>query len=532
MANYRVVFTGKDTNNHVNVCVTDGTSAGTSEVAVFGASTSGLFYGGRSPSFARFGHRELFAGYDVNGHVNLWVTNGTTPGTSELTPGEGYYGIFNFSRTPDFTIFGNKVLFAGVDASDHPNLWVTDGTSAGTNELVVAGVSSNGLDPDDFTVLGSKALFSGVDTSGHRGLWATDGRAAGTSELTVGGANPSGLFDSNGSPLSPDFTVVGDKVVFDGIDVNGSANLWVTDGTSAGTSQLTFYRGFWPLFQGGLNPHFTLLGSKLLFEGWDSSGRLNPWITDGTSAGTSELTVARAHAKGLLYYDNALFSSLTQNPDFTVLGNRVLFQGEDASADISLWVTDGTGTGTSELTVAGANSDGLFHHGSVYVAPDITVLGSKALFAGFDSNGHINLWVTDGTSGGTSELTVSGADPSGLFYNNGAAALDPDFTVVGNKVLFAGYDVNGHVNLWVTDGTAAGTSELTATGAYSGGLSPSDFTVFSPLPVSSDFNGDGDSDFIYQNSSGEAYITWYNGGGSLGNPGLSWHIVSSGDFNN
>jgi ELWxxDGT repeat protein len=108
------------------------------------------------------------------------------------------------------------------------------------------------------------------------------------------------------------------------------------------------------------------------------------------------------------------------------------------------------------------------------------VLGGKALFAGFDANGHVNLWVTDGTLAGTSELIVAGADPSGLFYNNGASALNPNFTVTGGKALFSGFDVAGHVNLWVTDGTAAGTSELTAAGASPSGLSPSDITLLSP----------------------------------------------------
>jgi ELWxxDGT repeat protein len=103
-------------------------------------------------------------------------------------------------------------------------------------------------------------------------------------------------------------------------------------------------------------------------------------------------------------------------------------------------------------------------------------LGGKVLFAGFDSSGHINIWVTAGTSAGTSELIVAGADPSGLFYNNGPV-LNPDFTVIGGTAVFEGFDVNGHVNLWVTDGTAAGTSKLAVSGANSAGLNPSDFFV-------------------------------------------------------
>src|SRR5438445_583700 len=111
---------------------------------------------------------------------------------------------------------------------------------------------------------------------------------------------------------------------------------------------------------------------------------------------------------------------------------RAVFSGKDASGGFNLWVTDGTSAGTSELTVAGAYSGGLFS--SVIVGrPDFTVLGSKALFQGVDASGHANLWVTDGASAGTSELTVAGASSNGLF-----PGTNPDFAVFGSKLLFAG----------------------------------------------------------------------------------------------
>ena len=202
-----------------------------------------------------------------------------------------------------------------------------------------------------------------------------------------------------------------------------------------------------PFVSGGLKSVFYTSGGKLLFEGWDSSGRLNPWITDGTSAGTQELVVAGAYSSGLLYYNNALFSLQPQNPDFTVFGNRVLFFGENASGNFNIWSTDGTSAGTSELTAPGANSHGLLSTGSFWISPDLTVLGGEVLFAGVDANGHINPWVTDGTPAGTHELIVNEADPSGLFYNNGSFWLNPEFTVIGNKAVFKGYDVLGQVNL-------------------------------------------------------------------------------------
>jgi ELWxxDGT repeat protein len=102
-------------------------------------------------------------------------------------------------------------------------------------------------------------------------------------------------------------------------------------------------------------------------------------------------------------------------PDFAVLSGKALFDGSAANGFLSglpsLWVTDGASAGTIALTVTGANSGGLFSS----VNPNFVIVGSKALFEGEDASGHVNLWVTDGTSAGTSELTVAGANPNGLF---------------------------------------------------------------------------------------------------------------------
>jgi ELWxxDGT repeat protein len=146
--------------------------------------------------------------------------------------------------------------------------------------------------------------------------------------------------------------------------------------------------------------------------------------------------------------------------------SRAVFSGIDGSDRQNLWVTDGTAAGTTELTVT---SPGLF---DTNVVPDFTVFGGKVLFEGKDASGHLNLWVTDGTTAGTSEVTAAGANPNRLFN-----VVPPDFTVLGSEALFEGYDASNHYNLWVTDGTAAGTSELAVAGAFSGGLGPSDITV-------------------------------------------------------
>ena len=82
------------------------------------------------------------------------------------------------------------------------------------------------------------ALFQGRDTVGQPGLWVTDGTAAGTFELTgISGANTN--FGINPGEL----TFFNGEVLFDGRDTAGQLGLWVTNGTAAGTFELTGISG-------------------------------------------------------------------------------------------------------------------------------------------------------------------------------------------------------------------------------------------------------------------------------------------------
>ena len=80
--------------------------------------------------------------------------------------------------------------------------------------------------------------------------------------------------------------------------------LWATDGTSAGT---------WEITSNGFGPNYlTPFGGEMLFEGLDANSHPAIWVTNGTSAGTSELS----------------FTTHGLDPlDLTVLGNEVLFNG-------------------------------------------------------------------------------------------------------------------------------------------------------------------------------------------------------------
>ena len=293
--NGKALFTGYDAAGSVGLWVTDGTAAGTQELAVAGALTAphGLLPAGLSPfGFVLYNGLAFFGGDDASGAVGLWETDGTAVGTKELTGIAGAATIGQGIGPPgilpsDLTVYNGLLLFGGNDVRGQTGLWVSDGTVSGTHELTgVAGAptTGKGLDPSYLTVFNGHALFAGDDASGQLGLWETDGAADGTRELAgIAGAASTGL-----SPFG--LTVLNGQVLFGGRDLGGQAGLWTTDGTVAGTHELTGIAGA-QTKGSGLDPsNITVYNGEALFSGYDAGGKLALWETNGTAAGTHELT--------------------------------------------------------------------------------------------------------------------------------------------------------------------------------------------------------------------------------------------------
>ena len=369
----------------------------------------------------------VFNGVDANFTNQLWVTDGTSAGTNELTNITYYYNSLN---PTNITALGNVAVFRGQNGSGVYGLWVTNGTQNGTYELQnIPNAASSGISPGDITAFGHRALFDGEDASGNDEIWSTDGTAANTKELTS--IPTAGNFESSFGDITP----FGDQALFTGTDAKGNAGIWVTNGTAAGTQQLSVMTMNGLVYPAGSD--LTAFGKKALFDGTINGLTTELWVTDGTPAGTQQLTASEAF-------------------DIAPFGNQALF----ATSDGSLWITDGTPGGTLRLT-----------YDSYDLSPtDITAFGNQALFVGTDANGNNSIWVTNGTILGTQELITVGTNYSN--YTN-------DITAFGNQAVFYAVDANGFGELWTTDGTKTGTKELTSVGSnYYNGLQPYDITVF------------------------------------------------------
>src|ERR1700722_14825793 len=210
-----------------------------------------------------------------------------------------------------------------------------------------------------------------------------------------------------------------------------------------------------------------MLPNVVLFSGKDANS-VGLWETNGTVSGTFEfLTNPPAVAGQPQVTGEAAFGFVPQpgmSLDLTVFNGQVLFYGRynpnpTIPANIgpyTLWTTDGTAAGTVPIPLAsitGANSNGLFIAADkpTDVTPGFTVFGAEVLFRGIDTAGASGLWVTKGTAASTTEITAGAA----------SGGINPtDITVFNGAALFNGADAAGHLGLWTTNGTAGGTNEL------------------------------------------------------------------------
>ena len=370
----------------------------------------------------------VFAVNDGTNGQEPWVTDGTKAGThllAALAPGvtsQGYqspgltdpavrgsYFTVKGSRAEDFGLLDPAhALFSAFDPSGTLRLWITDGTAAGTRIVTTAVAPYNYSVP---TPLGDgRALFSGMGTfpnnTGNE-LWVTDGTAAGTRQVTD--INPG----TAGSQPSSFVAIGGGRAVFGAFDGEGN-RLFVTDATAAGTVAVPG-----PTFATGL----TRLGTgTVVFTGQDAAHGREPWITDGTTAGTHLIANTVPGTAG----------SVVSNYGALGNGRAVFFINATAgtsNTDRQLWVTDGTAAGTTFIKDFGINNVSVPNFGLYQLAD-----GRVAFTAGIGT-AAAQSWVTDGTASGTQVIGGTAASSSlggSLTGLSGAALVDAPFYYAHN----------------------------------------------------------------------------------------------------
>ena len=394
--------------------ITDGTSAGTVELAPYG------WHNNVDYNIAAGSTQVFFASDDESHGRELWVTKGTVASTKIA---------YDLNRKGDsdpegITVLGSKALFTAESSDYGTELFITDGTAAGTKVVKDIRAGSQSSSPSDFSVLGSKALFKANDGSNGSELWISDGTAGGTKLVKD--------IRSGASGSNPDALVtLGSKVIFTANDGTNGYELWATDGTAGGTSMLKDIRSG----SGSSNPgRLTVAGTKVYFYADDGTNGVELWVTDGTAGGTS------------LLKDIQTGSGSSYPGQFKAAGTSAFFTANDGTNGYELWFTDGTSGGTVLVKdIQSGSSDGLSSY-SAY----ITVIGSTAYFSADDGTNGGELWKSNGTSAGT-EIVKD--------INPGSGGSYPyEIVAVGSTLYFIADDGVSGYELWKSDGSGPSTA--------------------------------------------------------------------------
>lgn len=279
--NGQLVFRALDNANYLsNLYVTDGSAAGTQRIYDF-ANQNGFAMG----PFVASGPRVFFPANLPTLGFELWVTDGTTAGTHvvrDIGPGS-VNGWPQIVFDGAMVAWNGGVLFNAETAADAIELWFSDGTVAGTNQVAsIAPGNSSGFN-GQLTLCGPYAYFYGYDAYGGAGygsaLWRTDGTAAGT-QLVPG--QPYNCQPSN-------LAALGNVLLFECYENTTGRELWRTDGTLAGTFRVSDVGP--ALLSGNFGRPVRVGGSGVaVFAAGSVATDRELWRTDGTVAGTWQVT--------------------------------------------------------------------------------------------------------------------------------------------------------------------------------------------------------------------------------------------------
>ncbi len=237
------------------------------------------------------------------------------------------------------TVIGSTSMFAGSLPEGMTTL-LPDGVKANLSQTKHF-VEQKNLCVSGSAEKGYKAYFQASDADHGEELWVTDGTAAGT--MMVKDINP-GVATSNIQYI----TRFGDRVVFSATDGENGQEIWISDGTEDGTYMIKDIHeldssnpvGFCQLNETQLVFFATSFDSETAA----SSSQQWLWITDGTEEGTQLVKEVDCSYPGQEEADNRWGAVMR-------VGRKVFFKAEESDKDgvthgVELWVTDGTADGT------------------------------------------------------------------------------------------------------------------------------------------------------------------------------------------
>jgi ELWxxDGT repeat protein len=481
-------FSANNGTDGVELWKTDGTAAGTTQVKNISFGSSDAY----PESFSLLGTQFIFSANNDSlstSNSELWKTDGTALGTSlvkniypdTLTTADGFYNGIG--------VHNNMLYFSASQDTIGTELYISNGTTAGTQFLKDINPGTSSSYPEAFTTLGSFTFFRADDGTHGQELWKTDGTAAGT--VLVKDINP-GSAGNVGNLMA-----MGSFIYFMADDGVNGYELWRSDGTTAGT---TLWMDINPT--GSSYASFLAVSAGFLyFIADDGTNGTELWKTDGVTTGmVMDINVGSGSSYpdaegnfvlgGFMYFaagdgtntkvwktNGTTTTSLgveSGDSDFAILGNTIYFSGVDAANGTELWYSDGTITALVKDIETGTNDSD---------PHDFTMSGNAVYFIARTNATGREVWKTDGTAAGTVLVKDIRA---------GSGNSNPDgLTALNGRMYFTANDNTNGSELWQTDGTVAGTVMFDII-AGGGSSSPNYYTVMNGslyFAADNDFNG-------------------------------------------
>jgi len=316
----------------------------------------------------------------------------------------------NLSGSLEPFVYNNKIFFGADDGVNGQELWVSDGTLAGTNLVKNIAPGNLWAPPSSFYIYNSKLYFE----SGA--MWVTDGTTANTNSVSP--------LCYSGKPFEHN------NIMYWSGGITGTGQELVrSDGTTAGTYVL---KDIWPGIGNSYpSQYISASGPNFFFVANDGTTGEELWYSDGTSGGTVLVKDIRPGSNSstitMLKYSSGI----------------LYFQANDGVNGKELWRSDGTALGTFMLKDFNPGS------GSMSAMATPTIYNNKFFFGYgmyvWESNGSIAGTITNTLVTGYS--TCFGISSNLYLFNNDlyyyGGVIDFSMSSVWDSILL--YKISGTV---------------------------------------------------------------------------------------
>jgi len=319
-----------------------------------------------------------------NSSISFYKIETGTMSTALVTSSVAFY-----MQNSELEVYNNKVYFHARNGSTfNLEIWSTNGTTAGTSLVKIIATDTSDV-VSNFHAANGVLFFTAITRKSGRELWTSKGTSATTfilKEIVAG--EGSGIISSNAS--SDNYTassmVFNNRLIINAYSDSCGVEPWISDGTIAGTTMLKDINDDYRFGDQEVS-NLMVAGDYLFMGAADSTNGAELWRTNGTISGTS-----LAHNISIAYLPTGF-------EEFVEYKNKLFVTASSLIEGNELYTSNGNPGAANSFYVTPSN---IFNSSS---PRDYAVKEPYLYYIGYDSLiNSDNVFRTDGTRAGTAPL--------------------------------------------------------------------------------------------------------------------------------